>query len=108
MKTLSVTIQMKATEQYFPVVLFIMLYKVVLTFESVDKILWCDHSNESSLPALLHGAICFSVFYKMSFGNVSNFDFAIFREYRGKYTATKGTQIRFRIKQTSCLPSQER
>ena len=29
------------------VVLFIMLYKVVLTFESVDKILECDHSNES-------------------------------------------------------------
>ena len=25
---------MKATEQYFPVVLFIMLYKVALTFES--------------------------------------------------------------------------
>ena len=30
---------MKATEQYFPVVLFIMLYKVFLTFESVDEIL---------------------------------------------------------------------
>ena len=30
---------MKATEQYFPVVLFIMLYTVVLTFESVDEIL---------------------------------------------------------------------
>ena len=29
-----VTSQMKATEQYFPAVLFIMLYKVVLTFES--------------------------------------------------------------------------
>ena len=29
MKYYSVTIQMKATEQYFPVVLFIMLYKVV-------------------------------------------------------------------------------
>ena len=28
---------MKATEQYFPVVLFIMLYKVVLTFESVTE-----------------------------------------------------------------------
>ena len=41
------TIQMKATEQYFPVVLFIMLYKVVLTFESVDEILKCDHSNGS-------------------------------------------------------------
>ena len=33
------TIQMKATEQYFPVVLFIMLYKAVLTFEFVDGIL---------------------------------------------------------------------
>ena len=41
------TIQMKAIEQYFPVVLFIMLYKVDLTFESVDEILKCDHSNES-------------------------------------------------------------
>ena len=29
---------MEATEQYFPVVLFIMLYKAVLTFESVDEI----------------------------------------------------------------------
>ena len=38
---------MKATEQYFPVVLFNMLYKVVLTFESVDEVLKCDHSNES-------------------------------------------------------------
>ena len=43
---------MKATEQYFPVVLFIMLYKVVLSwfylsFEPVDEILKCDHSNES-------------------------------------------------------------
>ena len=37
---------MNATERYFPVVLFIMLYKVVLNFESVDEILKCDHSNE--------------------------------------------------------------
>ena len=29
---------MKATEHYFLVVLFIKLYKVVLTFESVDEI----------------------------------------------------------------------
>ena len=34
---------MKATEPYFPVVLCIMLCKVVLTFESVDEILKCDH-----------------------------------------------------------------
>ena len=46
-KILSVTIQIKATEQYFPVVLFIMLYKMVLSFETVDEILKCDHSNES-------------------------------------------------------------
>ena len=38
---------MKSIEQYFSVVLFIMLYKVVLTFESMDEILKCDHSNES-------------------------------------------------------------
>ena len=38
---------MKATEQAFPVVLFIMLHKVVLTFEFVDEIIKCDHSNES-------------------------------------------------------------
>jgi len=39
MKSYGVTIQMKATEQDFPVVLFTILYKVVLTFEPVDKIL---------------------------------------------------------------------
>ena len=41
------TIEMKATEQYFPVVPFIMLNKVVLAFESVVEILKCDHLNES-------------------------------------------------------------
>ena len=34
---------MQTTAQYFAVVLFTMLYKVVLTFESVDEILMCDH-----------------------------------------------------------------
>ena len=38
---------MKASEQHFPVVLFIKLHKVVLTFESVGEIVKCDHSNES-------------------------------------------------------------
>ena len=41
---------------------------VVLTFESVNEILWCDHSNKTSSAVLLHGAICFSIFYKMKFG----------------------------------------
>ena len=47
MKSQSVTIQIKATEQYFPVVLFILLHKVVLTVESVDEILRCGHSTQS-------------------------------------------------------------
>ena len=47
MKSYGVTIQVKATEGFFPVVLFIMLYKVVLTLKSVDEILWCGHSNET-------------------------------------------------------------
>ena len=41
---------MKAVEQYFHVVLFIMLYKVVLTFEYVTilmkAILWYFHRQE--------------------------------------------------------------
>ena len=47
MKPWCVTIQMKATEQFFHLVLFIMPYKVILTFKSVDEALVCDHSNES-------------------------------------------------------------
>ena len=41
---------------------------VVLTFESVDEILWYDHSNETSSAVLLQGTICFSIFYKIKFG----------------------------------------
>ena len=44
--------------------------KVALTFASYDEILSSDHSNESSLPVLTHGTICFSKFYKMKFGNL--------------------------------------
>ena len=55
------TIQMKATEQYFPVVLFIMLYKVVLTFESVDEILKCYHLNESYWAVLFCGTVHYAV-----------------------------------------------
>ena len=43
---LKCTIQMKASKQYFPVVLFIMMYKVVLNIKCMDKILKCDPLNE--------------------------------------------------------------
>lgn len=33
--------------QYFPEFLFTLLYNVVLALGFVDKILKCDHSNES-------------------------------------------------------------
>ena len=38
---------MKAIEQYFHVILFIMLYKVVLTFKSVFEVPMSDHPNDS-------------------------------------------------------------
>ena len=53
---------MKATGQYFPVALFIMLYKVVINFESVGNILQCDHSNESYGTVLF----CDSVYYAVT------------------------------------------
>ena len=52
---------MKAIEQYFHVVLFIMLYMVVLTFKSVDETLVCDHSNESYLAILSCGTVYYAV-----------------------------------------------
>ena len=39
---------------------------MILTFDSVDKILRYDHSNESSLPVFTHGAI----FFKIKCGNL--------------------------------------
>ena len=43
------------------VLLFIMLYMVVLPFESVDEILKCDHSNESYWAVLSCGAVYYAV-----------------------------------------------
>ena len=60
---------MEASEKYFPVVQFITLYKVVLTFESVDEILKCDHSNESNWAV----RSCGTVYYAVQDG--SNFEF---------------------------------
>jgi len=59
MKPKCVTIQMKAVEQYFHEVLFIMLYIVVLTFISVDDTLVCDHSNESYSVSSIFMWSCF-------------------------------------------------
>ena len=46
----NVTIQTKATEQYFPMILFITLYKVALTFESEDEILSVTIQMKATKP----------------------------------------------------------
>jgi len=61
MKSYGVTIQMKATEQHFPVVLFLMLYEVVLTFELVDVTLKRDDRNESYWALLASGTFYYAV-----------------------------------------------
>ena len=49
---------MKATEQYFPVMLFIMLYKVVLTFGSVEIItLQYEHLNKAEQYFVIKEAV---------------------------------------------------
>jgi len=60
-KPYNATIQMKVIEQYFHVVLFIMLNKVVLAFKSVDETLVCDHSNESYRAVLSCGTVNYAV-----------------------------------------------
>ena len=52
---------MKAIEQFFHVVLFIMLYKLVLTYKSVDERLVCDRSNESYWAVLSCGTVYYAV-----------------------------------------------
>ena len=77
---------MKAIEEYFPVVVFVILYEVILTFESVqkkvmscsfqwhagflsciltfesmDEILNCHHSNERYWAVLSRGAVYYAV-----------------------------------------------
>ena len=54
---------MKAIEQYFHVVLFIMLCKVVLTFKSFDQILVCEHSNKA-IEQYVH-VVLFIMLYKV-------------------------------------------
>jgi len=45
MNPICMTIQMEATEKYFHVVLFILVFKVVLNSKPVDETLVYDHSN---------------------------------------------------------------
>ena len=59
---MSVNIQIKVTEQYFHVVLSIMLYWGGSNLWVWDEILKCDHSNPGRLLALLCNADRFHMF----------------------------------------------
>ena len=65
---------------FFPMVLFIMMYKVtvVLPFEFLGKILWCDHSNESYWRVYFHNTVLIVFFTEWNFKFFQDFDLAIF------------------------------
>ena len=53
---------------------------MVLTFESVDEILWWDHSNETSLTVLSDGAqISIAELYQLKFGYFSKWSVSALR-----------------------------
>ena len=56
------TIHIKAIEQYFHVVLFITLCKMVITFKSVDETMLCDYSSESFFMWCRLFVNCFELF----------------------------------------------
>ena len=55
--------------------------KVTLTFVSVDQILWCDHSNKSSLPVVL------SVFQNFPKWNLDIWSDLLFAKFGSERTA---------------------
>ena len=56
---------MKSTEQYFLVVLFIMLYKVVLIFESVDEIIKIQKTIQMKATEQYFPVVLFIMLYKV-------------------------------------------
>ena len=57
MKCYSVTIQMKPFQRYFKMLCYYLFSIIVLTFESVDEMLQCYHSNETFSAVLSDGTI---------------------------------------------------
>ena len=68
-------------------VLFIMLYKVVLIFESVDKILKCDHSIESYWAVLSCGNVYYMMLHSMvlTYQSVVEQIFDLYQERSNRY-----------------------
>ena len=74
-----VTIQMNAIEQYFHVVLFIILYKVALTFEFASE--WnpmVNHSNKTTWAVL--SRTMYTLCLKWNLGFIMSFDSGLLKE----------------------------
>ena len=59
---------MRATKGYFPLETFIILYTVVLTFESTDEIPKSDRTNETSFFRTFTQYLLFLDLYKIKIG----------------------------------------
>ena len=80
---------------------------VVLTFESVYEILYCDHSNKTSLAVLLHGNPCFSILNRLNLEFFLNFDLGTLLGIKelNKPTFSAFSKARMRFSPTTFLTS---
>ena len=60
-----VIVQMRVAEQYFSVVLFIIAYKMVLTFESVDEILMSESAIQMKATEWQFPVVPFTMLHKV-------------------------------------------
>ena len=60
-----VIVQMRVAEQYFSVVLFIIVYKMVLTFESVDEIFKCESTIQMKATQWQFPVVLFTMLHKV-------------------------------------------
>ena len=67
---------------------------VVVSFESVDEILWCDHSNEISFTVLSHGTICWAGFEKLKIVSFLEFLFWSLLGVKGLKVKTWQSQVK--------------
>jgi len=65
---------------------------VILISESVDEILWCDHSNETSPAVLSHGAITFKYILQNDIWDLSGI---LILGTLGRKRVKKGLQVDF-------------
>ena len=57
MKPYSVTIQIRSTEQYFLVVMFVMLYKVILTLTPINRLIYPDLHGQRKDGSISEGNV---------------------------------------------------